>query len=519
MASSSKPTAVHFALIFFVMISVISSVVAYMMYQANMETEAARAKAADDFQKLRNVNLKRDEEITELKKVIGYPGLPVGVDDPQNGNTVLAAARTEMSQLGGPLAEATYSATLTKMRQEINNAVVQRDALNDDIEGALDQNTNQRTGGLKQTVLALRGQYATERDQFDSAAKKSEADKRTVITSMDEAIRNKDNEVNKLRNDLNTIRQQLDAEREQFAIAVKEKDDKLKQFSDINDRLREEIDTIRTVSFERPDGVVRWVDYQAKTIWVNLGEADSLPVRTNFSVYQKAHHGIGRGAEDIKGAIEITRILGPHLSEARILESEIYAPIAAGDPIYTPLWDPGRTETFSFVGVIDFDGDGLSDRESLHDLVKSANATIDNEVDEQGVRHGDGITAETKFLVVGELPDPSTAKPNDQERFTKISKEYKKIHDEARVKGVRIVRLNDFLAYIGYKPSRRLWRPGQEVPWKLKAGSHSTGVNESMSNRESSGQTSGVFSRSKRLKQPTSTGQTSKSFGGGYGGN
>ena len=32
----------------------------------------------------------------------------------------------------------------------------------------------------------------------------------------------------------------------------------------------------------------------------------------------------------------------------------------------------------------------------------------------------------------------------------------------------------DFLAYIGYKPKRRLFQPGQERPYNLKSGAHST---------------------------------------------
>ena len=56
-----------------------------------------------------------------------------------------------------------------------------------------------------------------------------------------------------------------------------------------------------------------------------------------------------------KAAIEVTRIVGPHLSGARILNHDPKRPIAKGDFVYTPLWKPGRIEKYSFVGFIDFD--------------------------------------------------------------------------------------------------------------------------------------------------------------------
>ena len=129
---------------------------------------------------------------------------------------------------------------------------------------------------------------------------------------------------------------------------------------------------------------------------------------------------------------------------------------------------------------------------------------------------GDGITVQTKFFVVAELPDPSTTADADEKKlYGTILKHFSGMQKQARQQAVRKVSLGDFLSYIGYKPQRRLYRPGDGTPFKLKSGSHSTATDESIGNRESSGQTSGAYSRSKRLKQPKSSGQTSKVFRGG----
>jgi hypothetical protein len=90
------------------------------------------------------------------------------------------------------------------------------------------------------------------------------------------------------------------------------------------------------------------------------------------------------------------------------------------------------------------------------------------------------------------------------------------MRQEARLHGVKIISLNDFLSYIGYKPKRRLFKPGQERPFNLKAGAASAGINEPIGDRASAGQVSGSYGgRNRPATQQTSPGTTSKLFGGG----
>ncbi len=229
------------------------------------------------------------------------------------------------------------------------------------------------------------------------------------------------------------------------------------------------------------------------------------------------------GSDDIKGAIEVTRIIDAHTAEARIIKDELYQPIAKGDPIFTPIWSPGRRENFSFVGVIDLDGDGQSDRQKLHELVAGAGATIDNEVDDEGKRirymkfpndfvdHGEGVPGvdvNTKFLVIGDIPDIAlAAKDEDKDRIQRILKHRKTLGEEAKQQGVRIVSLNDFLAWIGYQPQRKLFVPGAEKGYDLKAGQRPAPI-DTRANR-----VSGAIGDNKRIKPSTSSGQTSPLFG------
>jgi len=45
--------------------------------------------------------------------------------------------------------------------------------------------------------------------------------------------------------------------------------------------------------------------------------------------------------------------------------------------------------------------------------------------------------------------------------------------------------MKDFLTYLGWKPESRLYIPGSEAPFTLRAGAHSTGVNEFIGDRSS----------------------------------
>jgi hypothetical protein len=80
--------------------------------------------------------------------------------------------------------------------------------------------------------------------------------------------------------------------------------------------------------------------------------------------------------------------------------------------------------------------------------------------------------------------------------------------------------LSDFLAWIGYRPQRRLYVPGLvDRPFNLRAGAASVGTNEVVGDRTAAGAVSGIYGRSKRLKPQTSSGKTSDLFRGGTGGN
>jgi cell shape-determining protein MreC len=520
MAAQSKTTAVHFSLIFFVMLSVILGVVAYLFYADYREQQAAFAKNQSDLNAAEAANRRYMEEIDALKKTIGLEMPEVGVAAPGD-NTVLSQAQSAIQTLGTNSSAPSFMAALRDLRNEYNNRTLQLAEL----QARLDQ--------LQRDYERLRDEhYVSVAQVHDERRQAAEQDLQGQQTQFAESIAAKDREIAQLRDQTVSLQTELEQTRQQFNAQLARLQEDRDRLAQRNIMLNDQLDQIKGESFEVADGEIVRVDQVNRLVWINLGSAHNLRPRTNFSVYAKGHRGIAAPGrvravdgrpEDIKAAIEVTRILEDRLAEARILSDDPSRPIAKGDPIYTPLWNPGRTERFAFVGLIDIDSDGsyTGDRERLHDLIRSAGAEISSEVNDLGERtpqNAQGepvrIDEQTRFLVIGAIPDWSTEPPGERrQQLQQIAEHRKQMEDEARSAGVRVVNLNTFLDYIGYVPQQRRWSPGETSGWNLQAGAREAATDRSPTARQSStGQTSGLFDTSRR--RPNPAGATIQRFNG-----
>ena len=491
MAASSKPTALHVSLIISVMVTIILGVLTWMSHRDYNEAVAREVALQGELTTSKNAHQNRIEDITFLKGIIGHQQEQVGREEPENPATVGGQMKADLATLGGDLAQPTYHETLVKFRTELNSTVQQRNDVNQQLEEA------------KRTILQLQGQYQGTVDVHQQAAAEAAANLQAQIKEKQDLAEAKQREYDKLSDDHSKTLVDLDSLQTKYKTDVSKLQADMSQLEKINSEIRDKLEQVTKESYEVADGLIRSVDHNTGLVWINLGEADKLQKRTTFSVYNQNHHGIGRGPEDIKGSIEVTNITGPHIAEARILNSDLYRPIAPNDPIYSPVWSPNQVETFSFVGLIDLDGDGQSDRDRLHEIIAAAGAKIDNEVDDQGNRTGDGINVNTKFLVRGDVPDPAKAPPHQRAVLKKMHEEDAKIREEARLQGVRQVNLNAFLDYMGYRTTQRFWVPGGKMPWTLRSGAKKTGQDTTVPLRGLGGRSSGIFeSPGRRANQP-----------------
>ena len=207
-----------------------------------------------------------------------------------------------------------------------------------------------------------------------------------------------------------------------------------------NVQMEEKLRKLQTVSFERPDGRITYVNQRSQSVYLNIGRADMLQRQATFSVYEVGESDMAR--LEPKGKIEITKIMGDHLSQGRILEDSVTNPILTGDVIYSPIWEAGRPIHFALAGMLDIDGDGRSDGPLVRNLISVNGGVVDAQVDESGERTGD-VGIETRFIVIGKRPTDSSS--------TRGIREFSRIRAEAESYGISEISLERFLTDMGYQ--------------------------------------------------------------------
>lgn len=289
--------------------------------------------------------------------------------------------------------------------------------------------------------------------------------------------------------------------------------------------LRKEKMIVEDLKFEKPSGELVFVDTGAGLCTVDIGIRDDVRVGATFSVYAKNNSGVGRrqSDKDIKGKIEVVELLEAHLAKARIVEESETDPMAPGDPFYSPLFWPGQKLQIALVGMLDFDGNPGTDRVEFNRIVKEAGAEIVVQINDDGKAIGKSgeevprsevasrITSATRFLVIGDLGDDSTADTAQKEIYTRIRSVLADMEDAARNNGVYIVKLKSFLEYNGYSSKRLVYTPTRDFPGILVNGAKSLRVNGSLGRRSSSAAISGTYAE-RKSKPLVSTGHTSKLY-------
>lgn len=514
--ASSKPTGVHYALVIFVLLTIVCGVfwILNNKWLTEAKTEATRAreeqkKATDGLNRLLT-------QTTELKRILGITLDDLG-DDESNSNTVRGHIRGRLNQQAGDVGATNYEDLLVKLQAALKNATETRDDLQRKLV------TEQET--FQNKINEMLGQIAEQKRARDVA----DSGKSEAVKTHEEEIAAKRNELTEERRKLAQTETALDELQAKFDTFRKRTAQEIDNLRLLNKSLTQALDAAKQVSFEIPDGQIVKVDAVTRKVWIDRGANDGLRPRTTFSVYAKEHSGVGRaaaagakGPEDVKGSIEITRV-EDRLAEARIVDEDLQRPMTPGDPVYSPIWSAGRGEAFSFVGVADLDGDGKSDLDLINELVANAGASIDNLVDEKGRLFIDGkltdgaepkITERTKFLVKGKIPDLATARDVEQQNeIQRMNELMSSLEKQAFERGVRLISLSDFLSFVGYKPQKRLFVPGGDVPYNLRAGSRKPSTDRDFNRlRSSGGETSGAFSGDKKQKPKSfSGGETSKS--------
>ncbi|MDB4863592.1 MAG: hypothetical protein ACJZ8Y_08075 [Pirellulaceae bacterium] len=308
---------------------------------------------------------------------------------------------------------------------------------------------------LQAQVEALNKQMIALRDSQRTDTATQFTDTQAKITTAVEDLAT-------FRADRQTASAGIDAAKQKHTQALAAKDQEIanrnNQIADAEKRLDDQAENNlvaqlkarpKSERFEIPDGKITSINEASGTVWINVGSSDDLKPLTTFSVYPKTQLGVMRGPEDIKGRIEVLKIIDGDFAECRIVEDSINDPILLGDQIYSPLWQRGISVHFALVGFFDIDGDGKSDRDRVKNIIRSAGGVIDaelsidntQEVDAANLIRKGGITVDTQYLVRGKTDAILNVDRQTYNRFETRAKDY----------NIESITINTLLNYAGYK--------------------------------------------------------------------
>jgi hypothetical protein len=419
--ASSENQGLQIALIIFVMLTILLSVTTFMFFR---EYEEAATKSRTDAENASKKDQLAREAIAERDKLKQF----IGLSDAATMQDVQTTFEEDMKKFANtaPAENKFYRPALEFTATTLEAKTVELIAARETIQQEKD--AREKVEKAKQEQVAAAEENARKAEADLAAAKKAFEDERK-----------------KMKDDMADLAAQLkeknDAMTELADTKKKEIDDltsEKNKFALTNDFLREKIEDLDpSTGIEVPDGEIVWVDQRSRTAYVNVGSADGLRRQVLFSVVA-GDEQVGRD-QKTKGRLEVMEILGPHFAECRITADRIVDPLVAGDKIYTPLWQPGRTEGFGIIGFIDIDNDGVDDRALIRDLIRLNGGRIDAEDTEDGKQVGD-VNLTTRYLIQGNPPEDSVA-----------SKAYTKLQRDAEHMGVRLINVNDFLDQVGWK--------------------------------------------------------------------
>jgi hypothetical protein len=418
---SAADQGLQIALIVLIFLFILSAVAAYLGLKSYSDSEQRGAELQSQLndQRTQVNNLQTENE--DLRFWMGF-----GRND--NITDVKTAYEADMKRFGAAIADETRRFYRTVLESVFNESAV--------TAGRLAEATSQRKD-LMASYESLEAQTNKQITQYKDANKKLEEDAA--------GERNKFNQKRlELENTEKELLANLDKQRTQLEGQIADRDAQIKAFVAQVAELRRAVVNWReqvpsdVESFEVADGRISWVN-QNGTVWINVGEADSLRRQVTFNVYDADEHDADRATK--KGSIEVTKLLGDHLAEASVTQDDPTNPILTGDNIYSPVWHRGKKLRFALTGIIDVDNDGVSDLQLVRDLIELNGGAADAYLGDDGKVVGE-ITAHTRYLVLGEFPE-SAVRANMQEGWQAMNQ-------KATELGVETITLEQFLSRMGY---------------------------------------------------------------------
>ncbi|MDR2170372.1 MAG: hypothetical protein LBP59_09540 [Planctomycetaceae bacterium] len=467
---------VQFIFVYTIIVSIVAIallVVVIMNYQTAKKVAAELSSAKSAAKEADEKSRAAAEDVTTLKLLI----------DASYGNVTVATIKDEHKKdmwkyTPGENESQTYRFSLANLYDEL-------DATKKELEQK--NNTFTQLTADYNNLQTLYGTVVKKHDEERDKASKDLVTERTnfknTLATISEQLINLENQKNAIQTkadqDLKTANDTVNKERSRA-------DNAESRSSELGSKLQQLLRPI----FDRPDGVVEVVDLNTRAVIVDVGYADGVETRMTFSVYDPKVSGISYdtnlyGENPVlcesckrnvslhasKASIEITRILGPHRSEARIIIDQLVNPILTGDVIHSPIWDRGQNLRIALgAGMFLPDVGNPASDPSLGSLTDVKNMIIEcgGKIDcyisdgrtDENVKRGEiigleNITADTTFVVIGTVKE-GTQEPEIMEAQDKIRKKAKSL-------AIKEISLKELMLKIGWRNPTPLRNYGKEA--------------------------------------------------------
>ncbi|TVQ62001.1 MAG: hypothetical protein EA378_05920 [Phycisphaerales bacterium] len=262
------------------------------------------------------------------------------------------------------------------------------------------------------------------------------------LASMEEQVQRTTGEIESYRTGINAAEIDMDQRVERIRTAARDTEaqlqDNIRRLESENLRLQDAMARLQegragdrlmpTDEFALVDGEVTGLNPVENQVFISLGRRDRLRLGMRFQVY--ADPSIIRPNADGdyppgKATIEVVS-MGETSSAARIIRQSTGNPVARGDVIANPLYDPNKIYTFLVYGLFDINNDGRATAMGRDELQA--------QIERWGGRITDELTGDVDFLVLGRRPTlppapPATAPLAVQQEYIRLSQLVRRYDD------------------------------------------------------------------------------------------
>jgi hypothetical protein len=384
------------------------------------EAESAKATAATSTAELGKAKLKSDRLLamlgqgnfneTELEAIKSSM-----VGDAQM-ETLEKSYETDMSLLGANIEHKKFRDREDQLRGELTSVIDRETKRANEAEKKRDELSTE-LANLKTQYQDDRTKLTTEMDQLKDRLQKS-----------------------------NDRYATLEAEKKKVEASLTAEVNKLK---DVVSQQAAEIVRLRYEDFDTPQGKIVNVTEGGNVVWLNIGKRAGLKENVRFAVLSSDTLKVTDAKE--KAKIIITKVVDNDLAQGRVIEGNIKQPILPGDFVYSPAWQPGRKVHFALVGLLDADGDGRDDRDTIKNLITLNGGEVDFELTPEGRVVKDEMNINTRYLVVGPSGVGAEALATGDAANSgvkKLVKDYNAAKEKAKELGVIEISVEKLLSYL-----------------------------------------------------------------------